>query len=98
MYLYLGDTVDDEGPGTLKLAAKSDRMPRDSYLNLDQRFAIEWEYLNKIPWGVDVNIDGEDRKKLDFKIRQLEAQQNRYIYKSLLASFHVVAPGTIVML
>ncbi|KAL5409711.1 hypothetical protein PMIN03_005839 [Paraphaeosphaeria minitans] len=98
MYLYLGDTVDDEGPGTLKLAAKSDRMPRDSYLNLDQRFAIEWEYLNKMPWGVDVNIDGEDRKKLDFKISQLEAQQNRYIYKSLLASFHVVAPGTIVML
>lgn len=77
MYLRLGDTAVDEGPDTLKLAASSDKMPRVSYLNLDQRFTIEWEYLNEMPWGVDVNIDPEDRKKLDFKISQLEAQQNR---------------------
>ncbi|KAF2441792.1 hypothetical protein P171DRAFT_365299, partial [Karstenula rhodostoma CBS 690.94] len=98
MYLRLGDTTVDEGPNTLKLAANSDKMPRTSYLNLDQRFTIEWDYLNEMPWGVDVNVGPEERKKLDFKIGQLEAQQNRYIYKPLPASFHDVAAGTVVML
>ncbi|OAG07527.1 uncharacterized protein CC84DRAFT_1243109, partial [Paraphaeosphaeria sporulosa] len=51
-----------------------------------------------MPWNVNVNVDSEDRKKLDFKISELEAQQNRYIYKPLPASFHAVAPGPVVML
>lgn len=77
MYLHVGKSTVNEGPDTLRLAAGSDKMPRKSYLNLDQRFTLEWKHLNEMPWNVDVSIDLEERKKLDFKISQLEAQQNR---------------------
>ena len=77
MFLRLGDGTFEEGADTLKLAASSDAMPRTSFVNLEQRFTIEWEYLHEMRWDLDVNVDPEERTKLDFKISELEAQQNR---------------------
>jgi hypothetical protein len=84
MYLILGDTTVDEGPDTLKLAEGSEKMPRDSYLNLDQRFIIEWDCLEELPWDVEVQVDPEELMKLDLKISQLDGQQNRCKLLTLL--------------
>ncbi|KAJ4294286.1 hypothetical protein N0V90_007976 [Kalmusia sp. IMI 367209] len=96
MFLRVGTTTLNEGSKTLQLARGSACMQRDSYVNLEQRFAIEWEHLRH--WAVHVAIDFEEHWKLDSMIHNLEAKQNRYIYKPLPADFSNVKPGTVVML
>ncbi|KAF1964953.1 hypothetical protein BU23DRAFT_491016, partial [Bimuria novae-zelandiae CBS 107.79] len=98
IFLRLGTDSTEVAPDTLKLAMNSDRMPRSSFVNLDQRFTIEWDFLDEMRGNLDVHVDPEERKKLDAKICQLEAQQNRFIYKPLPANFSGVAPGTVVMI
>ena len=78
MFLHLGATTLDKGLKTLKLARGSTCMQRDTYLNPEQRFAIDWEHLRHC--AVHVAVDVEEHWKLDQTVQNLEAAQNHYFY------------------
>lgn len=96
MCLRIGDTTADEGEGVLKLAGNSEHMQRTTWINLEQLFFIEWDFLDY--WLANVEIDASEWSKLDSKVIELEARQNRYIYKPLTPNFKDITPGTVIML
>jgi hypothetical protein len=96
MALQLGTNIDDLGPTILSLAPDSEIMLQETWINLEQRFFIEWKNLDE--WAVDVQVDPEDLDKIHRRITELEADQNRYIYKLLLRAMSRMLPGVIVML
>lgn len=88
MFLPLGNKAFGEGPDILKLAFGSDTMPLSSYVNLDQCFAIEWDYLHEMRNNINVRVDPNEREKLNLKITQLEAQQNRCKSRFFIGLLH----------
>ncbi|KAF2256653.1 hypothetical protein BU26DRAFT_404715, partial [Trematosphaeria pertusa] len=96
MCLRLGNTMADEGDLVLKLAKGSRHMQHQTWVNLEQRFYIEWQHLDH--WACDVCIDPEEFIKLNKKVAELEAQQNRFIYKPLRRDLSHVELGSVVML
>jgi hypothetical protein len=49
-------------------------------------------------WAADVRIDTNDLWKLWSRVQELEAEQNRFIYKPLPRDMSLLRPGTVVML
>ncbi|KAJ4365248.1 hypothetical protein N0V83_008867 [Neocucurbitaria cava] len=96
MCLRIGTTTVDEGLGVLKLAAGSPPMLTETWVNLEQRFTIEWKNLDN--WATDVRVDLDDTWKIWKRVQELEADQNRYLYKPLPRDMSVIQPGTVVML
>lgn len=96
MALRLGIDDRDLGPDVLSLASGSNIMLQETWINLEQRFFIEWKNLDD--WAVDVQVDLEDLNKIHHRVAELEAEQNRYIYKPLLRAMSTMQPGTIIML
>jgi len=96
MAMRLGTTTQDEGPGVLRLAPGSDIMLQESWINLEQRFFIEWRNLDE--WAVHVRVDPTEFSKVAQRVQELEAQQNRFIYKPLLRAMHTIQPGMVIML
>ncbi|KAI4628610.1 hypothetical protein J4E83_003162 [Alternaria metachromatica] len=96
MCLRMGNSTADEGVYTLRLANGSLPMQTETWMNLEQRFYIECENLND--WAIDVRIDTVDLWKLWRRVQQLEARQNRFLYKPLPRDMSLLQPGTVVML
>jgi hypothetical protein len=96
MCLRMGKTTAGEGPGTLKLVHGCPPLKTESWINLEQRFHIEWHNLDE--WAVDIRVEIKDLWKLWKRIQELEAEQNRYIYKPLPRDMNLLPPGTVVML
>ncbi|KAL6707227.1 hypothetical protein ACN47E_004774 [Coniothyrium glycines] len=96
MCLSVGSTYLDQGKSTLRLTPSSQQMPTSSYVNLDQRYEIEWQNLDT--WMVHVSVATNDLWKLWQRVSELEAEQNRYLYKPLPRDLQHVAQGTILML
>ncbi|KNG52276.1 hypothetical protein DDE82_000482 [Stemphylium lycopersici] len=96
MCLRVGNSAAEKNFNTLKLATNSPAMQRETWVNLEQRFFIEWRNLDK--WYTDVRIDTNDLWKLWKRVQELEAKQNRYIYKPLPRNMSALRPGTVVML
>jgi hypothetical protein len=69
MCLRMGKTTADEGPGTLKLVHGSPPLKTESWINLEQRFHIEWHNLDE--WAVDIRVEIEDLWKLWKRIQEL---------------------------
>ena len=96
MCLRIGNSTADEGICTLRLANGLLPMQTETWMNLEQRFYIECENLND--WAIDVRIDTDDLWKLWRRVQQLEARQNRFLYKPLPRDMSLLQPGTVVML
>ncbi|KAI4615516.1 uncharacterized protein J4E87_008973 [Alternaria ethzedia] len=96
MCLRMGNSTADEGIYTLRLANGSLPMQTETWMNLEQRFYIECENLND--WAIDVRINTDDLWKLFRRIQELEARQNRFLYKPLPRDMSLLQPGTVVML
>ncbi|KAF2704848.1 hypothetical protein K504DRAFT_472150 [Pleomassaria siparia CBS 279.74] len=96
MCMRIGSTTVDEGPDVLKLAETSGPMSHETWVNLDQRYKMEKQYLKQ--WSVDVELDAREVAKLQTRIDWLEAQQNRFIYKPLERDLSTVEPGTVLLL
>jgi hypothetical protein len=96
MCLRIGNTTADEGCGFLKLAYGSPCLKTESWVNLEQQFHVEWQNLDE--WAVDVRIDVGDLWKLWKRVQELEAEQNRYIYKPISRDMSLLHPGTVIML
>jgi hypothetical protein len=96
MFLQLGRTSVDEGPGILRLEEISGPMQSVTYVNLEQRFKIEKPYLRT--WAADVTIAEGELFKVQVKVDWLEAQQYRFIYKPLDRDLSGVLPGTVLMM
>ncbi|KAL5120118.1 hypothetical protein ACEQ8H_001943 [Pleosporales sp. CAS-2024a] len=86
----------DQGPSVLRLAPGSHPMMEPTWVNLEQRFFIEWHNLDD--WAVHVAMDAGEFDKIDRRVVELEAAQNRYIYKPLFRGMHAMLPGMIIML
>ena len=96
MCLLLGSTTTDQDDRTLRLDEGSSAMQTETWANLEQRYYIEWR--NLFEWAVDVRINPDNMWKLAKRIYELEAEQNRYIYKPLPQNMSILRPGTVVML
>ncbi|KAF1921777.1 hypothetical protein BDU57DRAFT_61988 [Ampelomyces quisqualis] len=96
MALLLGSSTEDIGSNVLRLAPGSELMMQESWINLEQRFCIEWKNLDD--WAAHVQADQFDLGKLFRRVAQLEADQNRYIYKPLPRDMSIMQPGMILML
>ncbi|KAH5712001.1 hypothetical protein HBI18_214080 [Parastagonospora nodorum] len=96
MAMRLGTSAADEGPAVLRLAPGSDIMLQETWINLEQRFFIEWRNLDE--WAVNVQVDAADFSKIASRVAELEAQQNRFIYKPLLRAMNGIQPGMVIML
>ena len=96
MCLRLGTTSWDAGAGVLKLASGSAAMRKETWVNLERRFSIEWENLEI--WAGNVTIDRHDLWKLWGRVAELEADQNRYLYKPLPRDMTCLRPGSIVLM
>ncbi|CAO2658753.1 Nn.00g064760.m01.CDS01 [Neocucurbitaria sp. VM-36] len=96
MCLRVGTTTINEGISVLKLADGSVRMQTETWVNLEQRFYIEWKNLDH--WAIDVCVDLDDTWKIWRRVQELEADQNRFIYKPLPRDMSVLQPGTVIML
>lgn len=96
MAMRLGTCTADEGPAVLRLAPGSHIMLQETWINLEQRFFIEWPNLDE--WAVNVQVDPADFSKITRRVNELEAQQNRFIYKPLLRAMHTILPGMVIML
>ncbi|CAI6338386.1 unnamed protein product [Periconia digitata] len=94
--LRLGDNHQNDGEDVLKLARDSVPMEVTTWVNLEQRFHIEWKHLEA--WALDVRIDEEEIDKFNEKVDQLEASQNRFIYKPISRNLKWINPGAILML
>ena len=62
MCLRVGDSAVETNVNTLKLAKHSRAMQWETWVNLEQRFFIEWRNLDA--WYTDVRIDTKDLWKL----------------------------------
>jgi hypothetical protein len=96
MALRLGATHEDGGLNVLRLAPGSDIMLQETWVNLEQRFFIEWRNLDE--WAVDVRVHPVSLYKITRRVFQLEAGQNRFIYKPLLRDMSTMLPGMVIML
>ncbi|KAH8730158.1 hypothetical protein GQ44DRAFT_579055, partial [Phaeosphaeriaceae sp. PMI808] len=96
MALRLGKSDEIAGPHTLRLAPGSHSMKLETWVNLEQRFSIECENLDE--WAVDVRVDPTEFCKIGRRVQELEADQNRYIYKPLPRMMSIMQPGMIIML
>jgi hypothetical protein len=96
MAMRLGTSSADAGSGVLRLALGSNTMLQETWINLEQRFFIEWKNIDE--WAVDVQVDHSQFDKITRRVNELEADQNRYIYKPLLRTMSTMLPGMIVML
>jgi hypothetical protein len=96
MALRIGATHEDKGSNVLRLAPESDIMLQKTWINLEQRFFIEWRNLDE--WAVHVRIHPDNFYKITRRVFELEADQNRFIYKPLLRDMSVIQPGMIIML
>jgi hypothetical protein len=96
MALRLGASPAEVGSNVLQLAPSSDNMIQQTWVNLEQRFHIEWKNLDT--WAVRVQVDPKELSKIDARIVELEADQNRYIYKPLLRAMSTMQPGMVIML
>lgn len=96
MCLRIGTAATDAGPGVLKLASGSAPMRKETWVNLERRFSIEWENLES--WAGNVAVDAHDLWKLWRRVAELEADQNRYLYKPLPRDMRNLPPGIIVLL
>ncbi|KAF2035477.1 hypothetical protein EK21DRAFT_45847, partial [Setomelanomma holmii] len=96
MALRLGTSTVDADWGELRLAPGSNQMTQDSWINLEQRYFMEWQYLGE--WAVDVQVDSMELGKVHARVAQLEAEQNRFIYKPLLRNMSTIQPGMVIML
>lgn len=96
MCLPLGTTTTNENFDVLKLADGSAVMLTETWVNLEQRFFIEWKNLDE--WAIDVRVDPKELCKVWKRVQELEADQNRYIYKPLLRDMSLLQPGTVVMM
>ncbi|KAI2485663.1 hypothetical protein Ptr902_04603 [Pyrenophora tritici-repentis] len=96
MCLLLGSTTVDQGIYILRLDEDSSAMQTETWVNLEQRYYIEWS--NLFEWALDVRSNPDDLWKLEKRVHELEADQNRYIYKPLLQNMSVIRPGTVLML
>ncbi|KAH7085110.1 hypothetical protein BKA63DRAFT_399661 [Paraphoma chrysanthemicola] len=96
MAMRIGRDSCDAGWNVLKLMPGSGYMAYDSWINLEQCFYIEVNYIDK--WSVDVRVDPAELAKIAAHVTQLEADQNRYIYKPLPRSLDLVQPGMVLML
>jgi hypothetical protein len=94
--LRIGAIHEDEGLNILRLASDSDIMLQQTWVNLEQRFFIEWENLDK--WAVHVRVHQDDFYKITRRVFELEADQNRFIYKPLLRDMSIIQPGTVIMM
>jgi hypothetical protein len=97
MCLRIGEHPMDKGGDVLALASGSDTMNMTTWVNLEQRFSIEWYNLDA--WLADVRVQlNELDLKLWSRVNELEADQNRYLYKPLPRDMAKLVPGSIVML
>jgi hypothetical protein len=96
MSLRLGENDKDIGSTVLTPAAGSDMMLQPTWVNLEQRFYIEWENLDT--WARRVHVDPIELNKITKRIVELEAAQNRFIYKPLPREMSTMQPGMIIML
>jgi hypothetical protein len=96
MALRLGATHEDEGANILRLAPESDIMLQETWLNLEQRFFMEWRNLDE--WAVHVRVHPDDLCKITRRVYELEADQNRFIYKPLLRYMSIMQPGMVLMM
>ncbi|KAF2833675.1 hypothetical protein CC86DRAFT_271892, partial [Ophiobolus disseminans] len=96
MALRIGTSSVNDGPGVLRLAPDSNAMAMETWVNLEQRY---WTHFSDLQsWDIDVRIDPNDLGKLDSRITELEADQNRFIYKPLPRPMTTMEPGTVLML
>ncbi|KAH7380000.1 hypothetical protein BKA66DRAFT_370713, partial [Pyrenochaeta sp. MPI-SDFR-AT-0127] len=96
MCLQIGTSTVDAGTEVLKLAYGSALMHSETWLNLEQRFYIEWENLHD--WDLNVRVDPNDLWKIWKRVQELEASQNRFIYKPLPRDINLFQPGIVVLL
>jgi hypothetical protein len=96
MFLTIGSTSEEKGPAVLSLAKNSPRMNCTTIINLEQLYRIEKEYLGD--WKVNVHIDLAEFAKINARVNELEAEQNRFIYKPIGRDLTSAGPGTVLML
>jgi hypothetical protein len=96
MYLRLGNFDANEGENVLRLSTYSCRMNCETWVNLEQRYCIEWSNLDH--WNKGVTVDYGEFSKLDMKLDKLEADQNRFIYKPLYRDLSRVLPGAVLLM
>jgi hypothetical protein len=96
MALRIGATHEDEGFNILRLASDLDIMLQQTWVNLEQRFFIEWRNLDE--WTVPVRVHRDNFYKITRRVFELEADQNRFIYKPLLRDMSIIQPGTVIMM
>ncbi|KAH7094754.1 hypothetical protein FB567DRAFT_12545 [Paraphoma chrysanthemicola] len=96
MAMRIGKDSRDAGWNVLKLMPGSGYLAHESWINLEQCFYIEVNYVDK--WSVDVQVDPTELAKIAARVTQLEADQNRYIYKPLPRRLDLVQPGMVLML
>lgn len=96
MFLTMGTTSEEKGPSTLSLARDSPSMSGRTIINLEQLYRIEKGYL--CDWSVDVRIAPCELVKINTRVHQLEAEQNRFIYKPIGRDLSSAGPGTVLML
>lgn len=92
MFFKIGSTIHGDAD-TLKLERGSLRMKWTTYVNLEQRFEIEWRYLQT--WAVPVRVDPTEIIKLENRIQGLERKQNRckcllYLYQDIHADLPII--------
>jgi hypothetical protein len=96
MCLHLGPHhVEDSGPDVLELAPESSPMCYPSWVNLEQKFTIETVILHH--WVAHVRVEPGELVKLHNRIEELEALQNRFIYKPLVRDLRGIPVGTVLM-
>lgn len=96
MCLRVGSTSLDQGADVLSLANSSSRMQMETWVNLEQLYTIEWHNLDD--WALNVRVASRQLSKIKQRVTELEAQQNRYLYKPLLRDLSAIQPGTVLML
>jgi hypothetical protein len=96
MALSLGSSTEEADPSILRLVPDSSAMNQDTWINLEQRFSIEWSNLDD--WAVRVQVAQYELSKIETRVVQLEADQNRHLYKPLFRMMSTTQPGMITML
>ncbi|RMZ66174.1 hypothetical protein GMOD_00005251 [Pyrenophora seminiperda CCB06] len=97
MGLRVGTTPTNQGRMALRLNEGSSTFSRETWINLDQRYHIEWYNLRE--WDNDIRVRPDEiQDKLETRVRELEADQIRYIYKPLPRDLASLRPGTVIML
>ncbi|PSN68886.1 hypothetical protein BS50DRAFT_521051, partial [Corynespora cassiicola Philippines] len=95
-YFHIAYSHHDTRDRVLRLAKGASPMHGPTIVNLECRYWIEWCYINE--WAGNTEIDDCDMLKLHLKIEEMEAAQNRYIYKPLLRNMIDFPIGSIIMI